>query len=97
MKVYSMKVRNPLVAAVLVIAAIGALAMAFMVGVILLTTLAAAGALLGAGIIIRRKFSRARGDLPRSQSVSAQLDPALEVRPPEPRALPRSDPEREDQ
>ncbi len=83
MKVYSMKVRNPVIAVIVVIAAIGVLAMAFMVGVILLTTLAAAGALLAAGMIIRRKFSRSRSDLPRSQSAYARLDPAMEVKPDE--------------
>lgn len=81
MKVYSMKVRNPVIAVIVVIAAIGVLAMAFMVGVILLTTLAAAGALLAAAMIIRRKFSRSRSDLPRSQSAYPRLDPAMEVKP----------------
>ena len=85
-----MKVRNPVVATLLIIATIGALAMAFMVGVILLTTLAAAGALLGAGMIIRNKFARARGELPRSQSVRARLDPSMEVHPDQKLAPPRS-------
>ena len=80
MRIYSIKVRNPLVAALLVIVALGALAMAFMVGVILLATVAVAGLLLAAGLVIRRKLGRLRGELPHSPTASARLDPSMEVR-----------------
>lgn len=76
-----MRVRNPLVAALLVIIALGALAVAFMVGVILLAAVAVAGLVLAAGLVLRRKLGRARGELPHSDSARARLDPSMEVHP----------------
>ena len=76
-----MKSKNPVVAVLLIVTALGALALAFMVGIILLATVAIAGTLIGAGFVIRNKLRRARGELPASQSVRAQLDPSMEVRP----------------
>jgi hypothetical protein len=81
MRIYSMKTRNPVVAVLLIVTALGALALAFMVGIILLTTLAVAGTLIGAGFIIRNKLRRGRDNLVRGPSARAQLDPSMEVRP----------------
>jgi uncharacterized protein (DUF58 family) len=85
-----MRVRNPFVAALLVIAALGALAVALMIGFVLLAVVAVAGVALTAGMVIRRKIARARGDLPPSRTVRARLDPAMEVHP-EPRRIPTTD------
>lgn len=76
----AIKTRNPIVVALFVVAAVGALAVAFMLGVILLSTLAIAGALLGAGLIIRNKLTRGSRTIDRT-NVRATLDPSLEVRP----------------
>ncbi len=65
----------------MVVVAIGALALAFMLGVILLSTLAIAGTLLGAGLIIRNKLTRGSRPSIERQSVRATLDPSLEVHP----------------
>lgn len=76
-----MRSRNPVVVTLMVIAVVGALALAFMLGVILLSTLAIAGTLLGAGLIIRNKLTRGSSTPVARQSVRATLDPAQEVHP----------------
>ncbi len=76
-----MRSRNPVVVALMVIMALGALALAFMLGVILLSTLAIAGTLLGAGFLIRSKLTRGGKSLKERQTVRATLDPSLEVHP----------------
>ena len=83
MRVYMMRSRNPLVTALLVIAAFGALVMMFTVGVILLTAVAAAALVLTAGFVLRQKlgFGRRRPELSPADRVSARLDPSMEVRP----------------
>jgi hypothetical protein len=81
MRVYSMKSRNPVVAVLLIVTALGALALAFMVGIILLTTVAIAGTLIGGGFILRNKLRRGRASVLREPSARAQLDPSMEVRP----------------
>jgi hypothetical protein len=76
-----MKVRNPLVAALLVIAALGGLAVALMIGFVLLAVIAVAAVALTAYAVIRRKIASARGELPPSRAARARLDPAMEVHP----------------
>ena len=76
-----MKSRNPVVAAITVIVALGALAMVFFVGMILLTVLAAAGTLIGTGLIIRHKLRRPRHELADTAAARARLDPSMEVHP----------------
>jgi hypothetical protein len=76
------KVRNPLVAALMILIALGVLAVMVTVGFILFATVIGAGVALTLGAVLRRKFARARkGDLPRETSVRAQLDPSMEVKP----------------
>lgn len=81
MKIIAMRSRNPAVVALMVILALGALAVAFMLGVILLGTLAIAGTLLGAGLIIRNKLTRGGRTIGERASVRATLDPSMEVHP----------------
>jgi uncharacterized membrane protein YciS (DUF1049 family) len=81
MKIITMRSRNPVVVALMVIVAVGALALAFMLGIILLSTLAIAGTLLGAGFLIRNKLTRGSKAIGDRTSVRATLDPAMEVRP----------------
>ncbi len=81
MRIISMRTRNPVVVALMVVVALGALALAFMVGVILLSTLVVAAALVGAGLVIRNKLRRGLAPSLERQSVHASLDPAMEVRP----------------
>jgi len=76
-----MKTRNPFLAIVFIVAALGALAMAFMVGMILLSVVAVAGLALTAGYIVRQKLGRGRPALDHATRASAHLDPAMEVRP----------------
>ena len=80
MRMIAVKTRNPIVLALIVVVALGALALAFMLGVILLSTLAIAGTLIGAGLIIRNKLTRGTRAIERTR-VRATLDPSLEVRP----------------
>ncbi len=83
MRVYTMRSKNPFVAVLLVIAALGALVMMFTVGLILLTALAGAALVLTAGFVVRRKLGlgRRQPDLPPGDRVSARLDPSMEVQP----------------
>jgi len=83
MRVYTMKSRNPLVTALLVIAGLAVLVMMFTVGLILLTGLAAVALVLTAGFVVRRKLGlgRAPSTLSPSDRVSARLDPSMEVQP----------------
>ena len=81
MRVISMRSRNPVVVALMIVVALGALALAFMVGVILLSTLVIAGTLIGAGLVIRNKIARGLRPSLERQDVRASLDPSMEVRP----------------
>lgn len=76
-----MKSRNPVVAALTVIVALGVLAMVFFVGMILLTVLAAAGVLVGTGLVIRHKLRHPRHEMANTAAARARLDPSMEVRP----------------
>jgi hypothetical protein len=75
------KVRNPLVAALMILVALGVLAVVLTVGFILFATVIGAGVALTLGAVLRRKIARARGELPRETSVRAELDPSMEVKP----------------
>lgn len=81
MPAYRVKVRNPLIAALMILIALGVLALVFTIGIILMATVAIAGTVLTAGYLLRRKFARARGELPRESTIRAQLDPSMEVKP----------------
>ena len=74
----------------MILIALGVLAVVVTVGFILFATVVGAGVALTVGAVLRRKFARARGDLPRESSVRARLDPSMEVHPDRQR-LPRAD------
>jgi hypothetical protein len=81
MRMISIRSRNPIVIALMIVVVLGALALAFMLGVILLSALAIAGTLLGAGLLIRNKLTGGKASLGERTSVRARLDPSMEVRP----------------
>jgi hypothetical protein len=96
MKIYTMKSRNPLVTALLIIGGFGVLVMMFTVGLILLTALAGVALVLTAGFVVRRKlgFGRPPSTFSSSDRVSARLDPSMEVKP-DPKRLPAQPEDRE--